>query len=164
MEKQAEENENDDSSKENNPFIWTTYAAAVCVYLFLVFYSIGPGVIPGVLGSEMFTQGPRTAALCFSLACCYVASFSISVLFPLVTVNIHFSLRPRRSITSRQLSKCVLLFLLQSAVGGYTFLVFAALQLFYAVFTYFKIPETKGKETEEVAKDLKKEWEKNKKK
>ena len=37
-----------------------------------------------------------------------------------------------------------------SAMGGYGFLVFAVLLLLFWLFTYFKVPETKGKSISEI--------------
>ncbi|GAU87344.1 hypothetical protein RvY_00212 [Ramazzottius varieornatus] len=131
---QSDPQSGESSAKQNTPFIWTTYTSASCVYLFLVFYSLGPGEIPQVLASEMFTQGPRAAAMCMSAAFTALAAFVISVVFPFV----------------------------KSAIGGYAFVIFVVLQVNYVVFTYFKVPETKGKQPEEIVKTLRDEWEKGK--
>ncbi|GAU87343.1 hypothetical protein RvY_00211-1 [Ramazzottius varieornatus] len=135
VEKESEGKGDDEASKKNNPYIWTTYASAACVYLFLVCYSVGPGIVPSVLASEMFTQGSRTAAVCFSIALSALAAFFVTVLFPLAS----------------------------SAIGGYTFLVFVGLQVFYIFYAYFNVLETKGKESEEIVKDIRTQWERKKK-
>ena len=45
---------------------------------------------------------------------------------------------------------------LKAQIGAYTFIIYAVLLVFYFVYTLFKLPETKGKEPEEVLRS----WEK----
>ncbi|OQV17350.1 Solute carrier family 2, facilitated glucose transporter member 1 [Hypsibius exemplaris] len=114
---------------ENSPLgDWTPYASVACIYLHTVIYSIGPGTIPAFLVSEMFTQGPRGAATSISLATNWLTNLLVVLAFPLI----------------------------QAQIEGYTFIIFAVLLAFYFVYTYWKIPETRGKETEQILDELRK--------
>lgn len=42
----------------------------------------------------------------------------------------------------------------QNLCGPYVFLIFAALLLFFLVFTFFRVPETRGKTFDQIAADF----------
>lgn len=44
-----------------------------------------------------------------------------------------------------------LYFLLKDLCGPYVFLIFAALLLFFLIFTFFRVPETQGKTFDQIA-------------
>lgn len=44
----------------------------------------------------------------------------------------------------------------QEACGPYVFIIFAVLLFGFTIFTYFKVPETKGKSFEEIAAEFRK--------
>ena len=48
------------------------------------------------------------------------------------------------------------LFCLQDFCGPYVFFLFAGLVLAFTLFTFFKVPETKGKSFEEIAVEFRK--------
>ncbi|KAG8136155.1 hypothetical protein E2320_009136, partial [Naja naja] len=42
---------------------WMSYVSLVSVFLFVSFFEIGPGPIPWFIVAELFSQGPRPAAV-----------------------------------------------------------------------------------------------------
>ncbi|KAL0200688.1 hypothetical protein M9458_003875 [Cirrhinus mrigala] len=79
---------------------WMSYLSMAAIFLFVSFFEIGPGPIPWFIVAEIFSQGPRPAAI---------------------------------------------------ALAGYVFVVFAVLLFGFTIFTYMRVPETKGKTFEEIA-------------
>lgn len=49
-----------------------------------------------------------------------------------------------------------LCFHFQEACGPYVFIIFAVLLFGFTIFTYFKVPETKGKSFEEISAEFRK--------
>jgi SP family facilitated glucose transporter-like MFS transporter 1 len=88
----------------------------------VVFFASGPGSIPWFLVSELFSQGARPIATSIAVAVNWTANFCVGLSFlPLL-----------------------------GALDSYVFLIFAALLAFFVAFTWFKVPETKGKSVEEI--------------
>ncbi|XP_055355282.1 solute carrier family 2, facilitated glucose transporter member 1-like [Paramacrobiotus metropolitanus] len=106
--------------------IWISYVIIVCIFLHTIIYAVGPGTIPAFLVSEMFTQRPRAAASSIALATNWLSALITVLTFPL----------------------------LQAAIQGYTFIFYAVLLVLYFVYTYFKLPETKGKTTQQILEEL----------
>ncbi|XP_014612182.1 PREDICTED: solute carrier family 2, facilitated glucose transporter member 1-like isoform X2 [Polistes canadensis] len=98
------------------------YLSVLLVILFVVLFATGPGSIPWFLVSELFNQSARPAATSIAIAVNWTANFVVSIGF----------------------------LPLQEALGAYVFIVFAALQGFFAFFIYKKVPETKNKTIEEI--------------
>lgn len=91
--------------------------------MFVVLFATGPGSIPWFLVSELFNQAARPSATSIAIAVNWTANFIVSIGF----------------------------LPLQEAVGAYVFIIFAALQLFFTLFIYKKVPETKNKTMEEIS-------------
>ncbi|XP_019953560.2 solute carrier family 2, facilitated glucose transporter member 2 [Paralichthys olivaceus] len=106
-----------------NQFIWMTYVSMSAIFLFVSFFEIGPGPIPWFIVAELFSQGPRPAALALAGCCNWTSNFIIGMTFSYIQVWL----------------------------GCYVFLLFAALLFCFTVFTYLRVPETKGKTFEEIA-------------
>ncbi|XP_023234296.1 glucose transporter type 1-like [Centruroides sculpturatus] len=102
---------------------WVTYLSVVSTLFFVVFYAIGPGPIPWMITAELFSQGPRPAAMSITALCNWFANFIVGLVFPQM----------------------------QRFLENYTFLPFTALLAIFWTFTYRKIPETKNKTFEEIA-------------
>ncbi|XP_070802527.1 solute carrier family 2, facilitated glucose transporter member 2 isoform X1 [Pituophis catenifer annectens] len=105
---------------------WMSYVSLVSVFLFVSFFEIGPGPIPWFIVAELFSQGPRPAAVAIAGFCNWVTNFCIGMFFPY----------------------------LAKLLGSYVFLVFAALLVIFVLFVYLKVPETKGKTFEEIAEEF----------
>uniref|UniRef100_H2M7Q4 Solute carrier family 2 member 2 n=1 Tax=Oryzias latipes TaxID=8090 RepID=H2M7Q4_ORYLA len=102
---------------------WMSYVSMVAIFLFVSFFEIGPGPIPWFIVAEIFSQGPRPAAIALAGCCNWTSNFIIALTFPYI----------------------------QALMGCYVFILFAALLLCFTLFIYFRVPETKGKTFEEIA-------------
>lgn len=106
---------------ENVP--WLSYVSIVLVVSFVVMFATGPGSIPWFLVGELFGQGARPLATSIAVGVNWSANFVVGLAFlPLTSVMHH-----------------------------YTFLVFTALLIFFWLFTFYMVPETKNKSIEEIA-------------
>ncbi|XP_065570668.1 glucose transporter type 1-like isoform X2 [Artemia franciscana] len=102
---------------------WVTYLSVVSVLLFVVFFAVGPGSIPWMITAELFSQGPRPAAMSLAVLVNWMANFLVGIGFPA----------------------------LNAGLSSYVFLPFSILLAFFWVFTYRKVPETRNKTFEEIA-------------
>uniref|UniRef100_A0AAQ5ZG78 Solute carrier family 2, facilitated glucose transporter member 5 n=1 Tax=Amphiprion ocellaris TaxID=80972 RepID=A0AAQ5ZG78_AMPOC len=107
----------------SNDFSWLSYVSMAAIFLFVSFFEIGPGPIPWFIVAELFSQGPRPAAIALAGCCNWTSNFIIGMTFPYI----------------------------QAWMGSYVFILFAVLLLGFTVFTYLRVPETKGKTFEEIA-------------
>lgn len=108
------------------PDPWAT-VALICANGFVVFFGATWGPLVWVLLGEIFPNSIRAGALAVAAAAQWAANFFISTTFPIFAdIGLTF------------------------AYGFYAF--FALLSFF---FVYFKVPETKGKELEEMTDELK---------
>ncbi|XP_077998769.1 solute carrier family 2, facilitated glucose transporter member 1-like [Glandiceps talaboti] len=98
------------------------YMALVCVYGYIINFAIGPGPVPYVLVTEVWSQGPRPTATSVSLQVNWWCNFIIQFFFPI----------------------------LQTSMGEYVFAIFMMFSLIALIFTYFYVPETMGKSFEEI--------------
>ncbi|CAG9790436.1 unnamed protein product [Diatraea saccharalis] len=71
---------------------------------------------------ELFNQSSRPAATAVAVTVNWTANFIVSLSFLPLTL----------------------------ALGSYTFIIFAVLQLLFIIFIFFKVPETKNKTVEEI--------------
>ncbi|XP_075058218.1 solute carrier family 2, facilitated glucose transporter member 2 [Mixophyes fleayi] len=105
---------------------WMSYLCMVAIFLFVIFFEVGPGPIPWFIVAELFSQGPRPAAMAVSGFVNWTCNFIIGMCFQYIA----------------------------DACGPYVFIIFAILLLGFTVFTYFKVPETKGKSFDEIAAEF----------
>ncbi|XP_067259352.1 solute carrier family 2, facilitated glucose transporter member 3 [Chanodichthys erythropterus] len=97
--------------------------AILAVLGFVASFEMGPGPIPWFIVAELFAQGPRPAAIAVAGCCNWTASFIVGLSFlPLLKL-----------------------------CGPYVFIIFLILLIFFFVFTYFRVPETKGRTFEDIA-------------
>lgn len=106
-----------------NDFSWMSYVSMSSIFLFVSFFEIGPGPIPWFIVAELFSQGPRPAAIAIAGCCNWTSNFIIGMTFPYI----------------------------QAWMDCYVFVLFAVLLLGFTVFIYLRVPETKGKTFEEIA-------------
>lgn len=104
---------------------WIGYLSIGSALLFTVFFAIGPGSIPWMITAELFSQGPRPAAMSIAVLVNWAANMAVGLLFPLMT-----SVKWMEKIAFLPFTLCLAL---------------------CWVFTYFKVPETKGRTFEEIA-------------
>ncbi|XP_050412311.2 solute carrier family 2, facilitated glucose transporter member 1-like isoform X1 [Patella vulgata] len=102
---------------------WLSFICILAVVFYIIFFAIGPGSIPWFIVAELFTQGPRTAAVSVAVLVNWLSNFVVGFVFPI----------------------------LQSAISDYSFVPFVVLLACFWLFTYIMLPETKGKTVEEIA-------------
>uniref|UniRef100_A0A8B9H2P1 Solute carrier family 2 member 3b n=1 Tax=Astyanax mexicanus TaxID=7994 RepID=A0A8B9H2P1_ASTMX len=97
--------------------------AILAVFGFVASFEIGPGPIPWFIATELFAQDARPAAVAVGGCSNWISNFLVAMFFPM----------------------------LQRACGPYVFIIFLVLLLFFLLFTYFRVPETKGRTFEDIA-------------
>nr|XP_046238969.1 solute carrier family 2, facilitated glucose transporter member 1 [Scatophagus argus]XP_046238970.1 solute carrier family 2, facilitated glucose transporter member 1 [Scatophagus argus] len=102
---------------------WMSYLSIVAIFAFVAFFEIGPGPIPWFIVAELFSQGPRPSAIAVAGFTNWTANFIVGMCFQYV----------------------------ERLCGPYVFIIFTVLLLVFFVFTYFKVPETKGRTFDEIA-------------
>lgn len=111
-------------SKENCS--WCHLGSLASVMVFILAFNVGPCTVPWVLISELFPTSAKKSAMMVGSSCCHLGTLTVSFLFPLV----------------------------QTAIGEWTFAIFATTTALSTVLTYFCVPETKGKSFERIQQDL----------
>ncbi|XP_043925991.1 solute carrier family 2, facilitated glucose transporter member 2 [Protopterus annectens] len=106
---------------------WMSYISMSAIFLFVILFEIGLGPIPWFIVAELFSQGARPAAMALAGFCNWTCNFIVGMCFQYVA----------------------------ELCGPYVFIIFAVLLLGFTIFTYFKVPETKGKTFEEIAAEFK---------
>lgn len=127
--------------------------AILAVLGFVASFEMGPGPIPWFIVAELFAQGPRPAAIAVAGCCNWTASFIVGLSFPPLLVRTlsqnsalsHFCMDTR--------TKHIIMTLLpfQELCGPYVFIIFLILLIIFFLFTYFRVPETKGRTFEDIA-------------
>ncbi|XP_023221239.1 glucose transporter type 1-like [Centruroides sculpturatus] len=102
---------------------WVTYLSVISTLAFVVFFAIGPGSIPWMITAELFSQGPRPAAMSIAVLVNWFANFTVGLVFPQM----------------------------QRWLENYTFLPFTFFLAIFWTFAYKKVPETKNKTFEEIS-------------
>ncbi|XP_054477602.1 solute carrier family 2, facilitated glucose transporter member 3 [Anoplopoma fimbria] len=100
-----------------------SYLAIVAVFGFVASFEMGPGPIPWFIVAELFSQGPRPAAMAVSGLSNWTANFLVGLGFPK----------------------------LEELCGPYVFIIFAVLLILFFIFTYLKVPETRGRTFDDIA-------------
>lgn len=127
------------------------------IFLFVSFFEIGPGPIPWFLVAELFSQGPRPAAIALAGCCNWTSNFIIGMTFTYIQVHTKTVNFARHAGAWVPPDSSVSFYFFQALLDVYVFILFAVLLLCFTVFTYFRVPETKGKSLEEIAAVFQKE-------
>ncbi|KAG7188117.1 hypothetical protein KM043_015964 [Ampulex compressa] len=101
---------------------WMSYLSVISTLSFVVFFAVGPGSIPWMITAELFSQGPRPAAMSIAVLVNWIANFLVGIGFPSM----------------------------KTSLENYTFLPFSAFLAIFWIFTYRQVPETKNKTFEEI--------------
>ncbi|XP_067653598.1 solute carrier family 2, facilitated glucose transporter member 1-like [Haliotis asinina] len=101
---------------------WFKVASIAVSLLFVVFFALGPGSIPWLIVAELFSQGPRSAAISVSVLVNWVANFCVGYVFPQM----------------------------QKGLMSYSFVPFTVLIILFWIFVFMFLPETKGRTIEEI--------------
>ncbi|XP_064184873.1 solute carrier family 2, facilitated glucose transporter member 4-like [Anguilla rostrata] len=99
------------------------YISMLAIFGFVAFFEVGPGPIPWFFVAELFSQGPRPAAMAVAGCSNWTANFIIGMSFQYIA----------------------------DLCGPYVFLIFAVLLLFFLLFTFFRVPETRGKTFDQIS-------------
>ena len=102
---------------------WVSYLSVISTLCFVVFFAVGPGSIPWMITAELFSTGPRPAAMSIAVLVNWLANFVVGIGVP-----------P-----------------LKLMLGNYTFLPFSVFLAIFWIFTYKMVPETRGKTIEEIS-------------
>lgn len=60
---------------------WVRYVAVVATLAFVLFFAVGPGSIPWMITAELFSQGPRPAAMSVAVLVNWLANFFVGLTF-----------------------------------------------------------------------------------
>lgn len=101
-----------------------SFVCIVATLVYVAFFEIGPGPIPWFIVAELFSQGPRPAAVAVAGCSNWTSNFLIGMLFPSAA----------------------------AFLGAYVFIIFAVFLVFFLLFTFFKVPETKGRTFEDITR------------
>ncbi|XP_017786551.1 PREDICTED: glucose transporter type 1-like, partial [Nicrophorus vespilloides] len=89
---------------------WMSYLSVVSTLSFVVFFAVGPGSIPWMITAELFSQGPRPAAMSIAVLVNWLANFLVGIGFPSMKVSsitFHFCARKSR-LRVRAFPICIL--------------------------------------------------------
>ncbi|XP_004692986.1 PREDICTED: solute carrier family 2, facilitated glucose transporter member 3 [Condylura cristata] len=105
-------------------YTWMRFICIAAILLFVAFFEIGPGPIPWFIVAELFSQGPRPAAMAVAGCSNWTSNFLVGLLFPSAAYYL----------------------------GAYVFIVFTIFLIIFLVFTFFKVPETRGRTFEDITR------------
>ncbi|XP_035585046.1 solute carrier family 2, facilitated glucose transporter member 3 isoform X3 [Zalophus californianus] len=103
---------------------WMSFVCIGAILVFVAFFEIGPGPIPWFIVAELFSQGPRPAAMAVAGCSNWTSNFLVGLLFPSAAFYL----------------------------GAYVFIIFTGFLILFLVFTFFKVPETRGRTFEEITR------------
>lgn len=72
---------------EQKNYTAMSYMAIFAVMLFVAMFELGPGPIPWFIVAELFSQGPRPAAMAVAGCCNWTANFLVGMSFPKLVVR-----------------------------------------------------------------------------
>ncbi|XP_063113470.1 solute carrier family 2, facilitated glucose transporter member 3-like [Cavia porcellus] len=99
-----------------------SYICIMAILIYVAFFEIGPGPIPWFIVAELFSQGPRPAAMAIAGCSNWTSNFLVALLFPLAVASL----------------------------GAYVFIIFTIFLIIFLLFTFFKVPETRGRTFEDI--------------
>ncbi|KAM4819670.1 solute carrier family 2, facilitated glucose transporter member 3 isoform 2-T4 [Thomomys bottae] len=101
-----------------------SFICIAAILIYVAFFEIGPGPIPWFIVAELFSQGPRPAAMAVAGCSNWTSNFLVGLLFPSAA----------------------------ALMGSYVFIVFAVFLVIFLIFTFFKVPETRGRTFEDITR------------
>lgn len=69
---------------------WMSYISMLSIFGFVAFFEVGPGPIPWFFVAELFSQGPRPAAMAVAGCSNWTANFIIGMGFQYIAVSIKY--------------------------------------------------------------------------
>ncbi|XP_036314002.1 solute carrier family 2, facilitated glucose transporter member 3-like [Pipistrellus kuhlii] len=105
---------------------WMSFVCIGAILVFVAFFEIGPGSIPWFIVAELFSQGPRPSAMAVAGCSNWTSNFLVGLLFPSAAFYL----------------------------GPYVFIIFTGFLVIFLVFTFFKVPETRGRTFEDITQSF----------
>lgn len=68
---------------------WMKYISVISTLFYTLFYALGPGSIPYLINSELFTQSARPAAMSVSVFVNWFTNFLVAITFPMLKVSMN---------------------------------------------------------------------------
>ncbi|XP_019727817.1 solute carrier family 2, facilitated glucose transporter member 1 [Hippocampus comes] len=96
------------------------------VFSLISAYELGPGPISWFIAGELFDQPGRSIGMAFASMLNWGGKFLLALLFPPI----------------------------YKVIGGFSYLLFMAMALMGFAFTWFRVPETKGRTFDEIAEEF----------
>ncbi|OXB64682.1 hypothetical protein ASZ78_008758 [Callipepla squamata] len=109
-------------------FFWLHYFSVILIFLFVVFYGIGPSGATVTIMVEIFSQSFRPSAFLIVGCINWMGLFVLGMIFPLIVDNL----------------------------GPFCFLIFLGILALSATFIYLYLPETKGKSIMDIKAEFNK--------
>ncbi|XP_027857779.1 solute carrier family 2 member 9, like 1 [Xiphophorus couchianus] len=106
---------------------WVPYVTSSLIFLFIVSFCGGPGAATVTLSTELFTQSDRLAAFVLMGLQRWFMFAMVGLIFPFLI----------------------------DAFGSYCFTLFAVVSLLGSFYTFFLLPETKGKTLVDISEEFK---------
>ncbi|XP_014327786.1 solute carrier family 2, facilitated glucose transporter member 9-like [Xiphophorus maculatus] len=106
---------------------WVPYVTSSLIFLFIVSFCGGPGAATVTLSTELFTQSDRLAAFVLMGLQRWFMFSMVGLIFPFLI----------------------------DAFGSYCFTLFAVVSLLGSFYTFFLLPETKGKTLVDISEEFK---------
>ena len=98
------------------------YVAIAFIFIYIAFFSLGPGAIPWLIAPELFTSGARPKALSIANTVNWLCNFAIAIGFsPLIDV-----------------------------LCGWVFMIFFVLLCIFIAYLYIRLPEVAGKSVNQI--------------
>ncbi|XP_069346300.1 solute carrier family 2, facilitated glucose transporter member 3 isoform X2 [Eulemur rufifrons] len=108
----------------SDTYSWMSFVCIGAILVFVAFFEIGPGPIPWFIVAELFSQGPRPAAMAVAGCSNWTSNFLVGLLFPSAAFYL----------------------------GAYVFIIFTGFLVIFLIFTFFKVPETRGRTFEDITR------------
>jgi len=105
----------------------SNYISIGLIFIFLAFFSIGPGAIPWLIAPELFTSSPRPKAMSIANTTNWLCNFTVALAFD-----------P-----------------LRKALCGWVFLIFFAWLVIFIIYLSIRLPNVEGKSTSEIVQMFK---------
>ncbi|KAM3874309.1 solute carrier family 2 member 11, like [Diretmus argenteus] len=107
---------------------WMPYCSMVLIFIFILFFSSGPGGITASFPAELFTQSFKSAG--YTIACIvnWTCLFLMGMLFPLIVEHLDYL----------------------------CFLIFLCFCLFTGLYVHFNVPETRNRTVLEITAEFQK--------
>ncbi|XP_041480370.1 solute carrier family 2, facilitated glucose transporter member 1-like, partial [Lytechinus variegatus] len=107
---------------------WMKWLSLIFIYAYIISFAVGPGPVPFVIVPELWTQGPRPAAMSIAIQTNWWCNFLVGLTFPFI----------------------------QETIKAYSFLVFMFFVILTTIFSYFYVPETKNRTFDDIISGFRK--------